>query len=169
MLYLIRSKMMLLSYLISIPDGLGFKARSPYLDFDVSMSMLTIEEERRKNRVWQKDFISKHNLDVEFLDKKTSTRNDLDFDAMNKVPLTPLNVEVLSRYFNRDYINWINRNANSRTLKNYFSHSILASRYMGKVASKFGVQDTSIKAHSAYMTIKPIEVLILKSIEERKR
>ena len=169
MLYLIRNKIMLLSYLTNIPKKLGFEPESPYLNLDVSMSMLTLDENRWKNRIWQKDFIVRNNLDVEFLDKKASTRNDLDFVSMAKVPLKPLKKEILSEFFDRDYIEWINRNVNPKKLTNYFSHSILASRYTGRVASRLGVTNTAITAHSAYMTIKPIEDLLIKRIKKNDK
>jgi len=50
---IIRLKILLISYLLSVPEHYGFKVWSPYLDMDVALGMINLPPERRRNRQWQ--------------------------------------------------------------------------------------------------------------------
>ena len=60
-----RLRMMLLSYLLSVPASLGFRAKGPYLDIDLAMRMLTLPAEQRKDRRWQREFFARQGVDLE--------------------------------------------------------------------------------------------------------
>ena len=55
-----RLKMILIRQLIQTPKALGFDASSPFLDFNIAASMLTLDPTRRANRIWQREYLDKH-------------------------------------------------------------------------------------------------------------
>lgn len=167
-LYLVRTKMILLSYLLKVPSYLGFSAHTPFSDIKVAMSMLTIEPRRWRNRLWQKEFLSKHNLDVECSNSPMLYQNDLDYLGMLERPLEPLRINILSGVFRPKYLEWINSNVIATKWHLGFSHKVLSSGRIGAGLRLFGLKDTALVAYSAYMTIKPIEDLMLKVIENNR-
>jgi hypothetical protein len=54
---LIRTKMMLLRFLKSIPNNFNFKTYLPFCDQEIAMSMLNLPINRRQNRIWQKELL----------------------------------------------------------------------------------------------------------------
>ena len=70
---------MLISYLIKIPSEIGFKVYSPFLDFNLVKSMLTIETSRWLNRKWQSDFFEKNDSRESMLIKAEKSMTKLIF------------------------------------------------------------------------------------------
>jgi hypothetical protein len=162
-LYLIRTKIILLSYLLAVPKKLGFIPYSPYIDKEVAMSMLTVEPSRWRGRKWQRDFIANNGLDVEHTRERKSFRNDLDFNAMTLSPLPLLNSRMLSSLFNSDYIKWINDNICTFTPITYLNHWISGTAGIGRLARLLGVNDRALAAYNSYLVLRPIEQLLLRS------
>ena len=110
MVELVRFKMMLLRYLMIVPESLGMTTSSPFLDVDIAMSMLTIDPSRWENRLWQVDYFRKNGINVEeFSDvNHIQLRNTSDLDAQNKKPLGPLNPNTLDFLMDRSIIDQIN-------------------------------------------------------------
>lgn len=162
-LYLVRTKIILLSYLMTVPKFLGFSPYSPFIDQDVAMSMLTIEPSRWRGRIWQKEFMINHELDVEYACNNKSYRNDLDFNAMLLSPLQPLNIKLLSRLFKCEYLEWINRTVRVFSPMTYLRHWIIGLPKVGRLVKLLGARDTALCAYSAYLVLKPLEQLLLRS------
>ena len=110
MVELVRFKMMLLRYLMIVPESLGMSAASPFLDLDTAMSMLTIDPSRWENRLWQVDFFRRNGVNVEEFSEVNHTQppNTSDLDAQNKKPLGPLNPNTLDFLMDRSIIDQIN-------------------------------------------------------------
>ena len=151
-----RFKLILLSYLIRIPQLFDFQPWSPFLDIDVAMAMLNLPHERRANRQWQFDFFSKVGLDLENQGLKSNRTNTLDYQAMKRQPLNPLDLRLLSKLFDENYINWINSNINISTLSEARSN-IFAIPKFGGLLRRFGIKDPTLEAYSAYLSLKPLE------------
>lgn len=109
-LALIRTKMMLLRYLMSIPQSLGLDCDSPFMDIDIAMGMLTINPSRRKNRQWQIDFFRNNGIMIEDMNLSYDPTNVLDHYADFKMPLPNIEKSILGNYINSDYIDQININ-----------------------------------------------------------
>lgn len=162
-LYLIRTKIILLSYLLRVPNAMGFISHSPFINLNLAMSMLTIEPKRWRNRMWQYDFLESRKLNFE---KKStfrsgSYRNDLDFDSMIDFPLKKLNVNLLTELFDINYLNNINRKIEANRFGAKFIHSLLSLPKLGGAARLAGVKDEALSAYNDYMLIKPIEQLLI--------
>jgi len=132
-LALIRTKIMLLRYLMAMPMSLGMEAVSPFIDIDVCMGMLFIEPSRRRNRIWQVDFFRKNGIMIEDSPdiRHELDQNTLDLDAQNRIPLEHLDIEKMGSVFVPDYLKAINEQNN-----------------------------TNVEAYNAKVTLLPIQEMI---------
>ncbi|WP_276485258.1 hypothetical protein [Paraflavitalea pollutisoli] len=157
-----RLKIILLSYLIKVPKQLGFKPWSPFLDPGLALSMLKITAARRKDRAWQVDYFKSRSLYVESLNLKHSKKNTLDRRAMYYVPIRPLDSKILGELFSRNYIDWINKHtAPSNNLRDMLDTMTYYPK-VGGILKRMGVKDERLSAYNAYLTLKPIETLLIK-------
>lgn len=152
----IRLKMILISYLVSLPKNFGFKAWSPFLDIEVASAMLNVSQKRRSGRLWQVDFFKKVGLDLEGLDRSGLTTNTLDYDVLRWSPVRPLEGSILAKVVDRDYVDWINRNI-TPCLWSDLRVKILTMKKVGSVVSRMGLKNKTLAAYNAYLCLKPIE------------
>ena len=156
-----RLKIILLSYLISVPMYFGFKPWSPFLQPAIALSMLSMPLERRKNRLWQKEFFQKHKLDVENMGLKVEKRNVLDLQGLRRIPVQPLDVGILREVVQPTYVEWINRNVRQSLPQSILS-KMLQIRKVGGALRRLGFKKETLRAYNAYLVLKPIETLIRK-------
>lgn len=161
-LYAIRLKFILLSYLMELPRHLGFSPHSPYLDMDVALSMLNIDTFRRKDRLWQQDWMINNSLDIESANIKCSYENVLNFYAMQITPLLPLNEKLMSRLFKPEYIRWINNNIVPRE-SNFYLNKLFNAKFTGRFLKEVGMKNKTLTAYFAYLVLKPIELALIKA------
>jgi hypothetical protein len=157
-----RLKLMLISYLLSVPKLFNFDAWSPYLDIEVAMSMLNLPQERRLDRKWQWDFFRREGLNLEDMSLVSSEQNNLNFQALKCIPLRPLNSEILVEVVDPSYVDWINCNARMTRLAE-FNHTIQGVRIVGEALRLLGIgEPLTLEAYCAYLCIKPIENLLIR-------
>lgn len=176
----IRMKIILISYLVSVPESFGFSVFAPFLDMDVALSMLCLPEKRRKNRQWQRDYFEKNKLDIDNKKIKKSFVNTLNYSAAIRVKLIPLQKKFYTAYIHEKYIDDIN---NIYYDCYYFSeklfdefmdviHNNFLSRYLRlpgilyrirnlffKLINKKGYRELFLTKYCAYLTLKPFEYL----------
>jgi hypothetical protein len=162
---IIRLKLMLLSFLITVPKYFKFNVWTPYLDMDVALSMLNLSPERRKNRQWQVDFFRKEGIYVEDLNLKFTKKNVLNYKAMEKIPLKPLSKELFKGLIESDYIDWINKNIKSSKF-NKIKRIPFQAKYIKGLLSKLKIKEPRLKAYCAYLTLKPIENILIRKIKK---
>ncbi|NEO52982.1 MAG: FkbM family methyltransferase [Okeania sp. SIO3B5] len=136
-IFLIRFKMILVSYLMTVPSHFGFKPWSPFLEPEIALSMLTLPSSRRQNRIWQREFFFKNGLDLELTNLKVSIEDDIDYQAMCGIPVQPLDDELLGEVIKSQYVQSVNH-------------------YVGQ---------NNLLAYYAYVTLKPIENILKKRME----
>jgi len=165
-----RLKILLLNYLIKVPAHFGFKSWSPFLDSEIAIAMLNLPVEKRKDRLWQTDFFKKNNLYIEDLNLDFALENTLNLQAINNISLQPLNNKLLRELFDERYIESINNVLSSKTtyqktiikLLNVWGSRGLLYR-LGYRKSSFDKPSQQIlKTYFAYLTLKPIENLLIK-------
>lgn len=164
--WLIRMKIMLISYLMCVPQSFGFKPWSPFLIPEVALSMLTLPPERRKNRLWQKEFFQQHRLDLESLDLQVSYQNTLDSQAIRRIRLKPLNVDVLKDVIKPEYVTWINHHVSQQGDFWDWFWQLQTVPKLGGVLRRLGITENRLQAYNAYVTLKPIENLLKKANPE---
>ncbi len=155
----LRLKMILLSYLRVLPEHLRFSFYSPFLDIDIALGMLNLPPDRRKNRRWQIDFFKKSGIYVEDMKLKASKKNALNFQATQRIPLKPLNVSLLSEIIEPDYVQWINNKIEINFIDSFANH-FTTTKYLKGGLKLLGLDNSWLKAYSAYLTLLPLEQLL---------
>ena len=163
----IRLKIVLISYLLSVPNHFAFKSWSPFIDIEVAMAMLNFSPDRRRGRLWQKEFFQRVGLDFESMGLQSAHQNTLEFQALHRIPARPLDVNLLREVVKPDYVAWINRNLLNRpsTWTESALDRLLRVRKVGGALRRLGFKDSAsrcLKAYNAYRVLLPIEKLLRK-------
>ncbi|HVG31961.1 MAG TPA: hypothetical protein VM911_02740 [Pyrinomonadaceae bacterium] len=154
-----RFKIVLLSYLFTVPRLYGFNPWSPFLVPEVALSMLTLPAERRRGRVWQKELFERHGLNIESRNLQADYQNAMNPQAMRSPSIKPLDEKLLAQLVEPRYVQWINRHVGQQgkswdaVWKMTQMPGIRGALYRLNI-----FQDSSrVKAYFAYLTLKPIE------------
>lgn len=82
---LVRTKMMLLSYLLAVPEYLGFPAWTPFLNKRVVFGMLSLPANLREGRRWQRDLFRANGICPDDDDTlKVDRSNTLNLNALRQ-------------------------------------------------------------------------------------
>jgi len=73
-----------------------------------------------------------------------------------------VNVKLLNELFESRYIDWINKSIGERGAASRFMFEVGKISKIGGLLRKMGYSDSKLKAYNAYLTLKPIELLIEK-------
>lgn len=110
---LVRFKIMLLKYLMLVPQSMGLQSWSPFLNVDVATSILSLDPALRHNRKWQVDYFKQIGIFVDDLPLNYSHENSLDLQAQARSPLPKLDTRILSPFFDAAYLNHCMQNADN--------------------------------------------------------
>lgn len=157
-----RTKMMLLKSLITIPDYFGFQGYSPFIEEHIALAMLNLPEDRKNNRVWQRDYFKSNNVLFEEEKHTYTYQNSLNYYALTKSKLEPINVEVLREVINLDYLHWINNKLQHINARERIFQTLMHTPKIKGVMKLLGFKNSLIQAYFAYTTLKPIEQLLIK-------
>jgi len=100
----LRLKIILLSYLISIPDYLGIPTWAPFLNFDIVKSLLSIEPSKRFGRVWESEFFKSKGINLETMNISCTNTNTLNKEGQDKLPLAGINIISLMKLIKVNYL-----------------------------------------------------------------
>lgn len=163
----IRTKTMLLKYLLQVPKKMGFKPYAPFIEEDIAMAMLRLPNEQRKNRYWQRAYFDTLGLNLELLPFKRSYLNDLDQYSLRRNPTAPLSTGLLGEIIDEKHIYKINSN-----LLNSFQSKVeyILFKHLGttKGFRRF-LKDKFAPSYAAYNTLLPLQKLILARNEYFKK
>ncbi|MBN1468918.1 MAG: hypothetical protein JW924_09345 [Fusobacteriaceae bacterium] len=155
---IIRFKIILLSYLITIPEYFGFPVITPYLNKRIVLGMINLEKDRRKNRVWQKEFFIKKGLNIEDMKIKKSTQNSLDMQILKKSGVDTIKIEKIEKYIEKHYLLTINNVLRNRKIDlNWGINYLLRIPKVGGLMRRIGVKDRKNTSYNSYLTIKALE------------
>ena len=165
-IFLIRLKLILISYLTIIPEYFGFPVWTPFHNFDIVVSMLNLPEERRHERAWQMDIFREYQLDLESMDLPKDSSNTLDYQAYMNDHYEPLDIQILGEYFNKSYLGKINeiilkKPSKSQEIFGLVNNRIQGIRYVGFVLRLMGFKYRRYKdilITAPYNVIKTIEM-----------
>lgn len=157
-----RRKIILLSYLFAVPSQFSFAPWSPFLDVEVAGMMLAIPDQRRENREWQRDFFRDHNVYFEEMDIDASSQNNLNAQAMRRIPPRPLDSEILSRIIRPHFVRWINRTLEKQGPLWNSLFGLFNVPMLGGALRRIGLEDQRLDAYRAYLTLRPLETLLKK-------
>jgi hypothetical protein len=167
-----RFKIILLSYLLKVPRYFGFNVWSPFLFEDIAIAMLNLAKDRKVNRKWQSDFFKKNKINLEDMNLRADYRNVLDLNAFIKIQPKPLNISILKEIINPNYLEWINLKLSINYFKIFFDNTIFKLLFVPKIgglmrrigfkSNHYNYNNELLKAYNAYLTIKPIENLLIR-------
>jgi hypothetical protein len=162
-----------------VPKEIGFKPWSPFLDLDISISMLNLPQEERNKRVWQKKYFQENHIFLEDFNIKKDHNNTLNLNHIEKTNFEIIDKNLFKELISSQYIDEINKTLkeSSKSLKiKRFIHQILSFVYfipkfealMKKLKiDRYDFNCKEHKAYAAYLTIKPLESLIKESIKHK--
>jgi hypothetical protein len=181
----IRLKIILISYLITVPESFGFSVFTPYLDMEIALSMLCLPPKRRENREWQREYFQKCGLDVENMRLICTRENTLDYDASHLVKLPQLQARFYKSCIKSKYIDKINTLYSKKSYQTIFEQKLekrigekLCSPYSNRLFKFLHVKgiirwllkiigykneteyrQLFLEKFCAYRTLKPYEIL----------
>lgn len=123
-----RIKMILISYLLRVPEYYGFEAWSPFIDLEVIAHMLNLDKSVKEGRKWQVEYFRKKNILIGELNLKCDKANHLDEVALYRHPPKLLNTKLLGTLMDENYVKRINDNLTAMTpekLKYYYAYVTL--------------------------------------------
>jgi hypothetical protein len=154
-----RLKMILLSYLLTTPKTFGFDAWSPFLDADIALAMLTLRPERRSGRKWQKDFFASRDLLPTPASKRLSRANNLNFQALKNVPLTPFSPSPLGSLFRPEYLSRINKSIEV-SWRSRSENLLGAVPKVGGFLRRLNLLQRTSVGYSAYLCLFPLQSIM---------
>jgi len=157
-----RTKMMMLQYLIGVPSSMGYPGYSPFLNQEVAIAMLNLPAERKANRLWQRDFFLQKNILFEQEKHNYTYQNSLNYYALLHEDLQPLDVMILREVINPKYLAWINQKIEQIDTKQRIFQTFMHMPKVKGILKLLGAKNELLQAYFAYITIKPIETLLKK-------
>ena len=155
--FAMRTKLILISYLTQIPEYFGVPVWTPFINFDIAKATLNIRDDRRKKRVWQKDFFSKKGLNFEDMKIKAVKSNKLNYEISKKTSFESIDVDLMSRFIDYNRLIKINKNLTKispcMAVQNYF----LSIPKFGGLLRRAGIKNKFLTTLYEYYTIKAIE------------
>ena len=156
-IFTIRMKLMLISYLTQIPEYFGMPVWTPFLNFETVKATLNISDDRRKNRVWQKDFFVKVGLNLEDMNLKSVKSNKLDYEVAKNAKLEKIDIELMKKYVDEVRLIEINKILSSLSIVEKIKNQLLYIRKVGGLLRLFGFKNEFLDALYEYYVIKTIE------------
>jgi hypothetical protein len=153
-----RTKMILLKYLLKVPASKGFIPYAPFIEENLAFAMLNLSDTDKLNRKWQRDFLNSKNL-LTIPIKLNNTENTLNTQGLKTSPVKPLDVKLLREIFDETYINWIN----DHLLSNFSSQvHERAAYYVSKfkLDNRIKIKDHHLRAYHAYLTVYPLQKIM---------
>ena len=158
---MMRLKMILLSYLTTVPESFGIPTWTPFLNFDIAVQMLNLPEEMRINRKWQKEFFKAKGLDVETMNLPYSRGNLLNHIGAKNYKFPPIKEEVFKGVIESSKIKIINKQINRQ---NKLIEFVLNNLKLGSILRRIGVNKKLgyLGILSNYYVLKAVEKSIKK-------
>ena len=129
----------------------------------LALRLLTLPDELRRKRRWVREVFAGHGLDLETSEPPSDHRNTLNFQAMRRVPLAPLDETLLREVVRPDYVRWINRTVGTLGLPWELYWRLGWRPGFRRAVSRLqrmGVNDRRLPAYSAYLTLWPVQELL---------
>ena len=161
--FLLRQQALFYSYLATVPAACGLPCATPLVEPELARLLLTLPWELRNRRLWQRDLFRRRGLDLEFADLPGDWRNTLNLRALRRVPLPPLDADLLREVVKPEYVRWANRNVGRLGLP--WEAFVRLGRRRGFRRAVAGLQaagldDQRSPAYFAYLTLRPLEALL---------
>ncbi len=153
-----RLKAVLISYVLTIPSMMGLPAWTPFLNFEIVMSMLNLPAERRKDRTWVRDFFKSKDLLPSHNMFFQDTKNRVNMHLHNNYTFEPLSDDFTLPYLSEERKHEINEYLGNIGLKSKIKYQLTTTRVVKEILKKFGVTNEFSDLLTDYQTLKAIEM-----------
>jgi hypothetical protein len=153
-----RCKLVLLEYLLRVPASLGFRPWAPFLDRELACGMVSLPAERRRGRVWQREHLEREGLLVEGGGLRCSWGNTLNHQALDRVPLAPLDAGLLADAVRPEYVRRVNAGVAAGGPWRRVARGLRRWRLWSSGLRRLGL-DGRLAAYCAYLTLWPLQEL----------
>lgn len=160
----IRIKLILISYLLKIPEYCGIASWTPFLNFEVATTMLRLPADLKTNRFWQKIFFSNVGLDLENMHLSKSKSNSLNFEMSKKFKFEPIEEKCFTGIIKLNKISILNSKLN-HLKKQYrlIEYFLITFRIRG-ILRRLGIKRVGhLDCLSNYYVLKAVEKSFRKS------
>ena len=157
-----------LHYLKRLPTQLGLPTYCPGHDIEFATAMVALPQERRHERLWVADFFASQGLSLR--EAGGNSRYWINYHALRRVPLRPLDEVLLSEVVRPEYVRWANRNVSWRGLWSEgleYTKGVRGLRRVTQLARTQGLANKRTEAYYAYLTLWPIESLLRRRDQAR--
>ena len=152
-----RMKILLISYLLEIPEYFGLPAWTPFLNYDIVKATLNIPEDRRKKIVWQKDFFTRVGLNLESMSLQSSKSNNLNYEITKKSNLEPIDIDFMKKYIDEERLVRINKTLSKLVISEVIKNNLLSIPKVGGALRRLGFKNNYLDMLYEYYIIKVIE------------
>ncbi len=157
-IFAMRTKLMLISYLTQLPEYFGMPVWTPFLNFEIVKNTINLPDDRRKKRIWQKDFFKTVNIDLENMKLKSQISNQLSYTAAQNTHFTSIDIEKMKFIIDANKLLEINNTLITPPSKiDTVMNELLAIPKVGGVLRLIGFKNKLLKAVYEYYVVKSIE------------
>ena len=157
LIFLVRFKIILLQYLISVPEYLGKITITPFLNYRIVSNILAIDPKRRKNRKWQELFFKKSRIYIEGYKLKVKKTNYVSIQAAILNKFEKINIRLVSSYFSIKFLKEVNARINKIDSISFLLEEMNEYvRRSGQILKKF-IRNNYSNILAQYSIIKTIE------------
>lgn len=159
-----RFKIILLGYLMSLPDYFNWPSWTPMLSLKHALGMLNLPEKQREDRKWQVDFFKKNNIYIEEKIHDLNQENFLNAVGLSNYAIPEINRETLKKTINNEFIKKLNNKYKKLIIDPLalpWRNVLLKKRYIGEILRRLGVKDKDyIKPYNQLIILKSLELLL---------
>ena len=153
-----RLKIILISYIVTLPEYFGWPAWSPFLDLRVAGAMIRRPEELREKRRWQQDFFRSRNLMVEESVPAGDRSHLLELTLSRKFQFEPLREEFFTGLIEPEYVRKINRELSRHHRFDPLIARLQATPKVWRLLEYFQIAPRRESALNAYYVLKAFEL-----------
>lgn len=153
-----RIKILLLSYLLTLPEYFGAPSFTPFLNKEIAFAILNIPDHRRNKRIWQQDFFKKVNLDIESAKLKANAKNNLDYSVAMQSQIPCLDKNTLKNLIHIQKIDKINNSLQTTSKIEIVINKLLQIKLIGGFMRRIGLRNNFLISFYEYSIIKAIEL-----------
>ena len=160
--YAMRMKLMLLRYLMEVPQGMGYSVWTPFLDIDTAMAMLTLPWEEKTDRKWQSRYFEEQKIEYGWLKTECDYNMILDETGLRNTKLEPLNEKLLSKIIDKNFVENVNRNLATAPWESFAAKPKTVPNILNKYIKKHNTP--KVNALYSYEILYPLQKVMLKSM-----
>ena len=113
-----RIKVVLLSYLLRIPEFYGFKVWSPFMDVNLVGEILNLSWDIKEKRKWQVDYFRKKDILIGDMNLKCDRDNVLSIEGWRRRYLPALDEKLMSNLIDVDFLRAVNKEIRNISINN---------------------------------------------------